>query len=196
MRGLHFILRYATGEFLLEDNANGGTVVFVRSVMTSAVIYTTAVLAKGLLTTGMGSSIDWPVIRQIMLDTLPWAGAILGGTYAAFYARFASQWTYLAGLYNQLMETQAQAPRDGNEERERVYANWKAGIVEDAVVLHLAAKPMFAPLIAALLKDIDVVMAFRESAVDSERALTRLEKALSRTLRKNVTAAKLPPPSE
>ena len=188
MKAINWLLAFVTGEFLLNRYPNGGTVVLLRTLITSVVLYSLAMLTKGVLITGWGIGIDWELARELVAETLPWAGAILGATYAAFYARFASQWSYLAGLYNQLMATQAQAPLDENEERRRVYTNWKAGIVEDAHVLHLAGKPMFAPMVAALLEDSDVVAAFCDSAVNAEKALGRLELVLTKSLGYPVTA--------
>jgi hypothetical protein len=38
-------------------------------------------------------------------DSIGWIGAIFAAVYAALYARFASQWSYLAGVYNQMRQT-------------------------------------------------------------------------------------------
>lgn len=181
-----------SGEFLLHWYPNGGTVVLLRTVITSAVLYSLALITKGVLTTGWGTTIDLEYVRQLVVETLPWAGALLGGTYAAFYARFASQWTYLAEVYNHLMATQAQAPLDDNAERRRVYAYWKAGIIEDAYVLHLAGKPMFAPMVAKLLEEPEVVEAFRRSAVAADETLERLERILTKALGREVKACRDP----
>lgn len=69
-------------------------------------------------------------------------GATFGATYAALYTRFSSQWTYLAGLYNQLMATQAHAPIDNDPERAGIYLAWEAAFIEDADDLHLSTKPI------------------------------------------------------
>lgn len=37
-------------------------------------------------------------------------------------------------------------------ERERVYAYWMAGFIEDAVTLHLSEKPMYKPVIKSMRK--------------------------------------------
>jgi len=77
-------------------------------------------------------------------SNLRWFGAILGAVYAVFYARFASQWSYLAGLYNQIKATECQ--KDCNQQK---LAEWKAGFIVDAQELHLANKPLFAEVIRA-----------------------------------------------
>lgn len=187
MKILNTIVTFLSGEFFLSWYPNGGTVVLLRTFFTSIIIYILFITAKGLLDTGFGPELDWVYIQELIGDTLTIAGAIIAGTYTAFYTRFASQWAYLAELYNNLMSTQAQVPRDGSEERERVYAVWKAGIVEDAYTLHLAGKPMFAPLIAGLLEEPKVVESFLESAYNGSKALEKLEKQLSSSLGKVIT---------
>jgi hypothetical protein len=101
----------------------------------------------------------------------------LGGIYTALYARFASQWNYLANLYNQMMQVGVSAE---HIQRDKM-ARWKAGFVEDAYSLHLAQKPMFAEVVAHLLVDPEV----RGHVVDSLTATTvnELEDAVRQTLR-------------
>jgi hypothetical protein len=57
------------------------------------------------------------------------------------YARFSSQWSYLAGVYNQIKAAEC---RTGFQET--VLAQWKAGFIEDAADLHLLRKAMFASI--------------------------------------------------
>jgi hypothetical protein len=63
------------------------------------------------------------------------------------YARFASQWTYLAGVYNQIKA--AEARRDADAEK---LAEWKQGFIADAEALHLDNNPIFVDLVAAWRK--------------------------------------------
>lgn len=84
---------------------------------------------------------------------------ILGATYAALYARFTSQWTYIANLYNQIKQAEVEAagaqrnlpiasppmPSDAAF----VMAQWKAGFIEDALAVHMATKPPIKGVIQA-----------------------------------------------
>ena len=78
-------------------------------------------------------------LRAQVAHLTGWLGPVFAGTYAALYTRFASQWTYLAGVYNQIKA--AQSRKDANLD---VIAEWKAGFIEDAADLHLIRKPTFA----------------------------------------------------
>ncbi len=112
--------------------------------------------------------------------------SVFAGTYAAFYARFASQWGYLADLYNQIKSKQIdvalqgkcvdlQALRDEvvqNPAREPttffcnaayLLAQWKVGFIEDAIALHLAEKPLFASVISNWKSDDVVKVALHHS---------------------------------
>ena len=82
-------------------------------------------------------------------DTVPWLGAIFAGVYVALYARFASQWSYLAGVYNQIRQTLA--TWDPTKDNANHLNLWRAGFIEDALDLHLATKPMFGPFLLRML---------------------------------------------
>lgn len=75
--------------------------------------------------------------------------AAFGAVYVALYARFSSQWNYLANLYNQIMQCRVKA--NGQYDKERL-ARWCAGFVEDAWRLHLLRKPMFTEVVSGLLQ--------------------------------------------
>jgi hypothetical protein len=176
----------ATGEFLLRGQSNGGTVIFLRSALTGLVLFGIAIATAGVLQTGFHLGIDGQIVGNLVATNLPWAGAMFAGAYAAFYTRFSSQWSYLAGVYNQLMAAQVQTPVDATPARRRAYAVWKAGIVEDAYTLHLATKKMFAPLIVDFLEEADVFNAFKETSVISHKGLqsllSRLEEVMGRKI--------------
>ena len=76
--------------------------------------------------------------------------------YAALYSRFASQWTYLAGVYNQIKMAESRTDRDP-----RKIAEWKAGFIVDAEELHLVRKPLFAEVVRAWRKDAAVEDAYQ-----------------------------------
>jgi hypothetical protein len=104
-----------------------------------------------------------------VIQTLPWFGAFFTGVYVALYSRFSSQWTYLAGLYNQIMAVLARPESDP-----RVMAGWKAGFIEDADDLHLALKPMYAVIIKKLAEEEDVVKDFEDDAPGGKQRLQEL----------------------
>ena len=191
MKLINKILSFLSGEWILWFQANGGTPILLRSMWVTVIVYTSAVCVRGLMATGTTWQFDTKVIRQLVYDTLPWAGAIYGGVYAALYTRFSSQWTYLAETYNQLMCCQIENPPDRkNEAQFAYYASWKAGIVEDAEDLHLATKPMFSWLLSSLLSEPEVCNAFEEYAHGGRQRLERLAKKLKRSTGRSII---LPP---
>jgi len=115
---------------------------------------------------------------------LPWVGAIFAFTYAALYARFSSQWTYLAGFYNQIMATQAQiagtaptAAQSNPNSNEKIQI-WKAAFVEDAQDLHVATKKMFSLAVWFMLEEPAVFDIFVKYTVNGPERLQELVNAL------------------
>jgi hypothetical protein len=98
-------------------------------------------------------------------------GPIFAGVYAALYTRFASQWSYLASVYNQIKA--AESRKDCNPEQ---LALWKAGFIEDAEELHLANKHHFASTIRAWGRERGVEAAFAENAPGGAERLAILLK--------------------
>ncbi len=109
--------------------------------------------------------------------------AVFGGVYLALYARFSSQWAYLASLYNQIKQTEATAGVNVD-----VLASWKAGFIEDAENLHLACKSSFAPVIKAWGAESAVEHAFAQYAPGSAARWNVLQKRVEAAVVK--TAAK------
>lgn len=169
-----FILQFITGEFLLRWLPNGGGVVLARAVWCSLWIYLTAVAVHAYTKPGATLSFDAIQMRLAVHETLPWFGAILAACYAALYTRFASQWTYLAGLYNQIMETTSTV-----QCREDNLAIWKAAFVEDAVCLHLATKRIFRGAVRGMVRERAVSEVLRQNASLGVEALEDLKRKLS-----------------
>ena len=123
---------------------NGGSVILLRSLFASSVVYLILLGIENL----MDPSRTWrPSARAFELqlhESLRWYGAIFGAIYAALYARFSSQWAYLANVYNQIKAAECR-----KECSPRHLAEWKAGFIEDAEELHLAGKPIFASVLRA-----------------------------------------------
>ncbi len=89
-------------------------------------------------------------MRTQIEGKIPWFGAIFAAVYAALYTRFASQWSYLANLYNLIKQASISDSDSINEER---MAEWKAAFIEDAEFLHLSHKENFTSIIHAWAKD-------------------------------------------
>jgi hypothetical protein len=170
-------LKVASGECLLEGRANGGGIVFARALWSSLLIFAAAVWIKELLDPESTCAFSWEALRVAVGSNLNWFGAIIAAMYIALYARFASQWTYLAGVYNQIMNSRAEVT-NLSPEQERVYAAWWAGFVEDAEEVHLALKPMYASVISGLLGDPSVRDAYADTTVNGQRRLEQLEERL------------------
>lgn len=146
LRRLSQIVRLGSGEYLLDrpDVSNGGTVVFTRALHVAIVIVGVGLLVRNWLDPNRTSEFSVHELRSQLAAIGPWFGTVFAASYAALYARFASQWTYLAGVYNQIKA--AEGRRDASED---VIADWKAGFIEDAAELHLIRKRMFASIVYA-----------------------------------------------
>lgn len=171
-----YAIVHLSGEWLLTNRANGGSVILARALWVTAIVGAIAVGLRERLAAGATWCPAFPHIDTLR-DTLPWLGAIFGAAYAALYARFASQWTYLAGLYNQLMATAALMPTPSTpgSRQQEILAKWRAGFIEDAEDLHLATRPMFAAVILSLLGDEAVKDAYACHTAGGRQRLARLE---------------------
>lgn len=96
------------------------------------------------------------------LEIAPWFAAAAGAVYAALYARFSAQWSYLAGVYNQIKQCEVELHGAGpvNSDALIKFAEWKAGYIEDAHNLHLHAKESVSATIHLWGKDELVEAAF------------------------------------
>ena len=168
-----------SGEWLLRHRANGGTVILLRALLISGVIFLIGIGIDQRLAPNSTWSFDRGRLIAAVQEHLTWLGALFAGAYTALYTRFASQWQYLAGLYNNIMSTQAKAPADQNPERQRVYNNWKAAFIEDADNVHLALKPLYASLIKDMLRNAAVRTAFVQNTVGGAERLAHLEEGIS-----------------
>jgi hypothetical protein len=173
-RAFEVLVSLASAEFLLYFVPNGGSVILARSLWTSALAFTAALILKVVLEPG-AVVLSWSVILSRALEHFVWLGAIFGATYAALYSRFASQWTYLAELYNTMMATRIQGDDDLGEKRGEAYVRWCAGFIEDAINLHLAAKPLYASVIRGFLEDAEVRGALFDFTPGARERLRHLE---------------------
>lgn len=155
---------WLSGEWLLNKRPNGGAVVFVRSLKVSFLIF---FLCLGLISVIDPARTFHPSLRElqiIVLDKFAWFGAIFAATYAGFYARYSSQWSYLSGLYNQIMATKSSLPEI--ERSNSSLLHWQAGFIEDCYLLHLDRKDIFSLPIQYMLSDAAILKTFKESCSD------------------------------
>jgi len=148
------VLGGLSGEYLLTHvrYPNGGTVVFLRALHVTVVIFFGSLAVMNVLDPTRGYEFSWTQLGAQTLAHLTWIGAIFATVYALLYARFASQWTYLTGVYNQIKAAQLRDPVSAE-----VLAEWKAGFVKDCDDLHLLRKPMFASIVCEWLLPVDLV---------------------------------------
>jgi hypothetical protein len=144
------LLELLSGEFILTRcrRPNGGTVVLVRAFIISVAVFFAGLVVMNVIDPRRGGSFSSIEFRMQIIEHAKWWGALYGSAYAALYARFASQWSYLAGVYNQLKAAQMRSDSD-----QGALAEWRAGFIEDCDELHLLRKPMFASIVNALLSD-------------------------------------------
>jgi hypothetical protein len=148
--GIATFLEFASGEYILTrlNQSNGGTVVFLRALQISLLTYFAGIGVMNWLDPMRTPVFSGTEFRLQVIDNAKWLGALFGGSYAALYARFSSQWAYLANVYNQMKSAQARRDCDPI-----VLAEWRAGFIEDCAELHLVRKPMFASIVAGILSD-------------------------------------------
>ncbi|KER81306.1 hypothetical protein [Xanthomonas arboricola] len=152
------VVDFLSGEFLLRSRPNGGTAVLFRSLWVTTLICAMVLPIKSYCAADTELAFSAAQLKVELGQMIPWFGAVFAGTYAAFYSRFAAQWSYLASLYNQITATIASAPA-GHFPNEALIG-WKAAFIEDAQDLHLARKSMFASVIKGFLQDPQVVRVF------------------------------------
>jgi hypothetical protein len=177
------VISFLSGERLLRSRPNGGGVILVRAMLIAALLFFVGVGINERLTPGASWHFDAERLFAAIREHVNWFGALFAAAYAALYARFAAQWTYLAGLYNQIMNAQTKAPKiEGSspeqQERNRVYNNWMAGFIEDAENVHLALKPLYVGVIKSMLADHGVRDAYIRNTAGGARRLAALERKL------------------
>ncbi|WOB09525.1 hypothetical protein [Piscinibacter gummiphilus] len=164
-----FVVSQLSFEWLLTraKRSNGGAIVFLRALLTSFVLYVLAVLLRYAV-----GGYQSPNLLEAFAEKLPWFGALFGAIYLALYSRFASQWTYVANVYNQIKSAEARAT---STEHQLAIDQWKAGFIEDAQELHLATKGIFAGVIKVWLQIENVRSNFVAHAPGGTARLNELE---------------------
>lgn len=173
------VFDFLAGEWLLKAfTANGGTVIAFRAIWITTIFAGLSMIAVSALDPGRVGPISWSGAADVFWEISSNVMIFLGASYLALYARFVSQWSYLAGLYNLIK--QAEAAKDANK---CVIAEWKAGYLEDAENLHLAAKNNLAPVLHAWVKDPEVVKAYITNTPGGANRLQRLRCLASRAFK-------------
>lgn len=171
-RAWHTLARRVSFEWLLTPTRpNGGDVVLARSLAVATLLCAIALLLRNLVDPDLVSPISWRNIGKQLVEITPWFAAAFGAVYAALYARFSSQWGYLAALYNQIKQAEIEllCADSANElAAKKKLAQWKAGYIEDAQDLHLHTKGNIAGIIFFWGEDSDVAEAFKNWAPGGE----------------------------
>ena len=171
---LSSLVSFISGEWMLSrGRPNGGDVVIFRTlwVGTMLIVIFAAIKVTEQPTTSVCAFVcaTWTELLCIVRST---QGPVMyGAVYAALYARFTSQWLYMANLYNQIKQAEITAQKPL---RKVALSQWKAGYIEDAYVTHMATKPMVAGVIRAWYSDPYVQDAFAKHTTDHRKILNWL----------------------
>lgn len=167
----------ATGEWVLTrfQIPNGGAVVLFRSLFTSLLIFLSALAIINILDPTRTWTFSLPEFRNQVVERFHWLAAAFAANYTAFYARFASQWTYLADLYNRIKEAEATSADSV------VVAEWKAGFLEDDENLHLIGKTTFVSTARVWASDPDVRKCFVDFTPGGEVRYRHLVEKVARS---------------
>lgn len=167
---------WVAGEWLLKVfGSNGGTVIALRAVWISIFFTALAMVSVSSFDPSRVCPISRSGIAEVFWAVSNTVVIFLGASYLALYARFVSQWGYLAGLYNLIKQTEATAGVD-----QKVIAQWKAGYLEDAENLHLAAKNNLAPVLHAWTKDAAVESEYIKSTPGGKKRFDKLSSLAKR----------------
>lgn len=200
-------------EFLLltkSKRPNGGDIILARAFLSSLLLYLLAIGIRDFTYADSTFSFSMTELKNDVNHTLSWYGAIFAAMYAGLYARFASQWSYLANLYNQIKATEIRSltslaeknPSDDSAKKVmQALAEWKAGFVEDAENLHLATKKSIVATIWFWLREDAVKRAYLAATPGGKERYQPLMNAVKKVADnfggiKGYDELKSPPPSQ
>jgi len=149
---------------------NGGAVVLLRSILVSSFLFGLYVLVL----TWLDSSDVSETLKSRIKNQIHVFGVILLAVYTALYARFASQWTYLANLYNSIKVAEIEFGDSESQEKKKSLAQLKAGFLEDAENLHLMNKTSLVSTVYFWSKDEQVAAEYCDSYPGGESRLKAL----------------------
>lgn len=162
---------FLSAEWLLTRGhlPNGSVVIILRALCTATIMYLGALAVMNVLDPARTGQFSSTELRLQLLDTGKWYGAIFAGVYTALYTRFASQWAYVAGIYNQIKAAECRKP-----DNPLALIEWKVGFIEDADVLHIAAKPGVASVIRHWAEDPEVKAQFAKDVPNGAERLSHV----------------------
>ena len=177
--GLDVLVKAISFEWLMTetDQPNGGTLIAVRACLIALLMYLVYIAVSHGCDPTRTNVFCWTEFKEEFGKSFQYFSALLGGTYLALYARFSSQWSYLAQLYNSIKSIEVQAAIASP-----VIAEWKAGFIEDAFNLHLATKNNFAPIISAGCRDEKVREAFCKYTPNGHNQLDCILKSVEKVI--------------
>lgn len=163
------VANHASGEFLVKDK-NSGTVIVARAALVAAELLAAWLVLQNWLDPDKAHlSFNLDVLRRQLVEKLPALGAIWAAVYLALYARFASQWSYLAGLYNKVLELEAAGTTEAaGTATVDPLRKLKHAFIVDAEELHMLGKDLFRHPARRWLLEKDVKAWFVEK--NSEKA--------------------------
>mgnify|MGYP000396777081 CR=1 FL=1 len=161
-----FVIDLFTLEWILAKDylPNGGAVIALRAIFISVITFCGVCIILTLKAPARYWNLTWHEIVVQAVIKLPWFGIIFGFVYAALYARFAAQWTYLANLYNQIKQAET-----NQKINKKALAEWKAAFVVDADNLHLLTKPLFASVVKYWARDKELRRNLKTFSPDEQR---------------------------
>lgn len=194
---ISFIVSIVSFEIFLltkRKRPNGGDVILIRAFLSSLVVYLFSIGIRDFADASSRFSFSPMELWRDVKDTVPWFGAIFAALYAGLYARFASQWSYLANLYNQIKAAEIRLLASLEEKKPRysfskkmtqekvmqTLAEWKAGFIEDAENLHLATKKSIAATIYYWLREDAVKAAYMAATPSGEERYQPLLDAVTK----------------
>lgn len=183
------VINFLSGEWMLDSGRpNGGDVVVMRTLWIGILLIVFVAFLRALVEFPQATTPFVQCIWAKLKASVDGAEAptILGATYAALYARFTSQWTYIANLYNQIKQAEVEAagaqagvppsspaaPSDAA----LVIAQWKAGFIEDAIAVHMATKSPIKGVIQAWFAVAEVKNAFMADTPDAALKVGQLQR--------------------
>lgn len=180
---------YFSGEWLLKlSGANGGGVILSRSLLVALQLTVVTLILRNLIDPDLTQCCSYYVFAKQIMEIAPWFAASVGAVYAALYTRFSAQWSYLAGLYNQIKQSEVELYGAGEVNSEVLIklAEWKAGYIEDAHNLHLHAKESVAATIHFWGEDKLVEDAFIKTVTGAQGRWSHVMRAASAAYSKGV----------
>jgi len=180
---------YFSGEWLLKiSGANGGGVILSRSLLVALQLTVVTLISRNLIDPDLTQCCSYYDFAKQTIEIAPWFAAAVGAVYAALYARFSAQWSYLAGVYNQIKQSEVELYGAGSVKGEALIklAEWKAGYIEDAHNLHLHAKESVAATIHFWGKDELIEKAFIQTVTGGQTRWKHVVKEASAAYSKGI----------